>query len=550
MQQPRMKRLTVMGTITLKSPFMIAVFCFALCTLSSWDRTSWGQSPIRLLNFQGDSGFQHDSKDEAISMVEMLARKNGWQFETSFDPADISTTNLAKFDVVVFNNNCGTDKRIFSDDQHDALKAYIRGGGGFVGIHCAGAIWHEGEKFQDWYEKLIGTRLVAHPHVQEATLIVENRCHHCTAHLPEEWTVKDEWHKFSYNPREHVNVLISLDESTYDGDPSLKMGGDHPFTWYQYYDGGRSFFTSLGHTEEVYADANFQRLVEGGIEWAAGRTPAHHLPVSDGLILDLDAERGVETDAQNQVTRWTNQVTDFAAQDFVINDYGVRLERPGSGSPELIKADAADKHDSIAFREDELINFEEDAFDHLLTGSGYTWFAVLKPYATPSADGETEFGMYRLRDVNAFLGNLRNGGNYEGLWACFDDDLTFWCGSRSGVTFGRFDENNPKLSGPKLIPDRFYVLAARMGAGHGSVPIEIFVNSSTPANSLSYPVSVDSNPSKMAIGTERDATNHPGSESFDGEISRVLMFERPLPGKELEAVMNHLITAYGVQTTD
>ena len=89
----------------------------------------------------------------------------------------------------------------------------------------------------------------------------------CTAHLPKEWIVKDEWHRFSVNPRENVNVLISLDENSYQGEQ--KMGGDHPFTWYQYYGKGRSFFTSLGHTEELYADLNYQKLVEEGILWAA-----------------------------------------------------------------------------------------------------------------------------------------------------------------------------------------------------------------------------------------------------------------------------------------
>ncbi|MEM7511573.1 MAG: hypothetical protein AAF388_11620, partial [Bacteroidota bacterium] len=180
---------------------------------------------------------------------------------------------------------------------------------------------------------------------------------------------------------------------------------------------------------------------------------------SNALILDLDADHGVSTQDNERVYSWANQVEDFSAKDFVSNDDGVRRSKPGSGMP-LLKTELAEinGHNAISFREDELVNMEEDAFDYLITGSGYTWFAVIKPYPTQNPEEETEFGLHRLKDVNAFMGNLRNSGNYEGFWGCLDDDLTFWCGSRSGVTFGRFDENNPKLSGPKLEANKFYIL--------------------------------------------------------------------------------------------
>lgn len=189
---------------------------------------------------------------------------------------------------------------------------------------------------------------------------------------------------------------------------------------------------------------------------------------------------------------------------------------------------------------------EDDAFDHLLTGAGYTWFAVVRPEVTADSSRKTEFGQHRLKDVNAFLGNLRNEGNYDGLWGCLDDDLTFWCGSRSGATFGRFDENNPKLSGPKLEANKYYVLAARMGAGWGSVALEIFVNDAKPKNSLMYPASKKTNASRMAIGTERDATNHPGSESFDGSIARVFIYERSLNQTEMQNTLEYLKKQYAI----
>jgi hypothetical protein len=50
----------------------------------------------------------------------------------------------------------------------------------------------------------------------------------------------------------------------------------------------------------------------------------------------------------------------------------------------------------------------------------------------------------------------------------------------------------------------------------------------------------------MAIGQERDATNHPGHESFDGELARFLMWDRPLTDHELEAAFSALKESYGL----
>jgi hypothetical protein len=264
---------------------------------------------------------------------------------------------------------------------------------------------------------------------------------------------------------------------------------------------------------------------------------AHAQLIEDGLILDLDAERAVEVEEGDRVVRWTNQVVRFPAKDFVKQDEG--RAQPGSGRPTLKKVVAAiGGRNALVFRSQELINHDEDAFDHLLTGSGYTWFAVISCYE--QVEG--------LKDVNSFFGNLKNGGNFEGIWGNLTDDNRLWIGSRNGITFGRWDQNNPMVLAPKpLEPNRFYVLAGRMGAGTGEVRIEAFVSDSTPAASAAFPVNQQANSSKFAIGQERDATNHPGQESFDGELARFLVYERPLKDDELRQTMAHLKQAYKIQ---
>jgi hypothetical protein len=255
----------------------------------------------------------------------------------------------------------------------------------------------------------------------------------------------------------------------------------------------------------------------------AAASLAGEIPAA-GLMVDLEASKGVTADARGRVTAWANQVGPEATRAFVAQPKG-RTEAT-SGQPTFV----AGAIPTLSFRQQELVCHDESAFDGLIRGEGCTWVTVLKVY--PQRVG--------LKDVNSFFGNLRNGQKYEGLWGCLDDDNTVWWGARNGLTFGRFDVNNPKLVGPKLQEGRFYVLAGRLGAGTGEVLAEFFVDDLKPCATARFPINPKADASKLALGQERDAIQHPGKESFDGEIARFLLWNRPLTDAELKAVFERL----------
>jgi len=249
---------------------------------------------------------------------------------------------------------------------------------------------------------------------------------------------------------------------------------------------------------------------------------------TDGLILNLDADVGVEVQ-ESQVLSWKSQA-EFKARDF-------KATRE-KGRPEIRKAVAElNGHNAIVFKEQEVLNDDEDAFDGLTTGSGYTWVTVLAAYPQTG----------KLKDVNVFLGNLRNAMLYEGFWAGFDDDGSVWMGTRNGKSFGRWNADNPKVKGPKLDEKRFYLIAGRMSGGSESATLDLFVNAEKPVASATVPVFTKANASKLAIGTERDAKEHPGVESFDGEMARVLIWQRALSDAEMKQVLEGLGKMYGVK---
>jgi cytochrome c len=224
---------------------------------------AWAESASRsfsVLVFSKTTGFRHESIPYAIAAIEALGGDHGFSVESTEDAARFTDAELAQYQVVVFLSTTGD---VLDDRQKAAFEHYIRSGGGFVGIHSAS----DTEYKWAWYGRLVGAYFASHPEIQPAMIGVEDRTHPSTTGLPTIWRRTDEWYNFRSNPRSTVHVLASLDEATYSGG---RMGSDHPIAWCQAIDGGRSWYTAMGHTVESYAEPLFRQHLLGGIESAAG----------------------------------------------------------------------------------------------------------------------------------------------------------------------------------------------------------------------------------------------------------------------------------------
>jgi len=215
---------------------------------------------FRVLVFSHTTGFRHDAIPEGVAAVRTLGLAHGFEVEATEDPTVFTDDYLAGFDAVVFMNTNGT---LFDAPQRAAFERYIQAGGGFAGVHSAAATEYDWA----WYGGLVGAWFDTHPTPQEATVQVLDRVHPATRRLPAEWTRFDEWYNYRLNPRGAVHILMALDERTYEGGT---MGFDHPIAWAQVYEGGRAWYTGLGHTKEAFAEPLFLHHLLGGIEWAAG----------------------------------------------------------------------------------------------------------------------------------------------------------------------------------------------------------------------------------------------------------------------------------------
>lgn len=220
-----------------------------------------------VLVFSRTVGYRHEAIGPGIEALQALGAANGFTVVATEDPALFDDVGLAEFDVVVF---LSTTMDVLDDAQQAAFERYIQSGGGWVGVHAAS----DTEYTWPWYGQLLGNGawFKSHPEIQTASLDVELTTHASTEHLPARFQLQDEWYSFQENPRSAVTVLLTLDESSYSpgADP---MGADHPIAWCHEFDGGRAWYTALGHRQELYQDPLFTQHLLGGIRWAAGVAP-------------------------------------------------------------------------------------------------------------------------------------------------------------------------------------------------------------------------------------------------------------------------------------
>lgn len=217
----------------------------------------------KLLVFTKTAGYHHESIADGVQAIFKLGQENGFVVDTTSDATMFNDDTLKKYAAVVFLSTTDPDDKLMNNYEENAFQRYIEAGGGFAGVHAAtDAGYHWG-----WYQRLVGATFNGHPEQQQdATLHVIDKDNISTKGLPDPWVRKDEWYNFK-NIDSGIHVLLTIDEKTYKGGTN---GDNHPMAWYHDYDGGRAWYTELGHTSESYTEPNFLKHLLGGIKYAMG----------------------------------------------------------------------------------------------------------------------------------------------------------------------------------------------------------------------------------------------------------------------------------------
>ncbi|HYI96946.1 MAG TPA: ThuA domain-containing protein [Bryobacteraceae bacterium] len=237
---------------------------------------TFGVSEDRILiytrNFvTNGKGYVHDNIATSVETIKALGMENGFAADASDDPKVFTIQNLKQYKAIVFSNS--NHEAFENDGQREAFKKFVQSGGGVVGIHIATGT----ERQWPYFWSVMGGRFVRHPKIQKFTVVVKDPRHPATADLPSKFEWADECYLFDkMNP--DVKVLLTADPAQLDDPKKAELpGGElrdgmYPLSWYNTFDGGRQYYTSLGHKKEHYAEPLLRKQITGGILWAMGKT--------------------------------------------------------------------------------------------------------------------------------------------------------------------------------------------------------------------------------------------------------------------------------------
>jgi glucose/arabinose dehydrogenase/cytochrome c551/c552/type 1 glutamine amidotransferase len=242
----------------MKNIAIVVLLIFAL-VLGSCSNKRDGKPKV--LVFSKTMGYKHASIPVGIAAIQKLGIENGFEVDTTKNGELFNEENLKQYSSTIF---LSTTMNVLNAKQEAAFERYIQAGGGYVGVHAA----TDTEYDWGWYNKLVGAQFLSHPAgTPEADFIIKDNNFIATKHFTDAvWHRADEIYNYK-NINPDVNVLMTVDESTYEGGEN---GALHPFAWYHEFDGGRSFYTGAGHTDESYEEEAFLKHLLGGIQYAIG----------------------------------------------------------------------------------------------------------------------------------------------------------------------------------------------------------------------------------------------------------------------------------------
>jgi len=242
--------------------------CFSLAFAILYFAGSMAQNQFEVLLYTKPNPYHDPAIITAVSAFENMADKHQFSFtwtqlENSFDD-DLSQN----YDVIIFFN---TNSRFFNESQKNNLKKFVNNGGGVVAIHGAAVSIGDWE----WFKNLVGRVFRANILIQSGIIEVQNKDFPASYHLPDRWLWTEEWYLYGDALTENQTVLMTLNESSIEAIRSFSdvrmdnIGTNNPLSWYQKFDGGRCFYTALGHQAGAFTDPEFLKHLFGGIYWAA-----------------------------------------------------------------------------------------------------------------------------------------------------------------------------------------------------------------------------------------------------------------------------------------
>jgi len=215
----------------------------------------------------GSNRFPFHRLQMAEQVLASFLPESGITVGVTTDRDDLLLDTLNKYDVLV---DYTTDSTL-TDDQRNGLLEFVKGGNGYVPLHCAADLTSKAPAADSdrvieldardpvpELRDLIGGHFVRHPDQGAFDVNIVYSHHPITASL-DQFSVWDEPYVLEYDS--DLQVLARMDHQEI---------GDMPVAWTKRYGEGRVFYCSLGHTRHALNHGSVQQLITSGVHWAMG----------------------------------------------------------------------------------------------------------------------------------------------------------------------------------------------------------------------------------------------------------------------------------------
>jgi type 1 glutamine amidotransferase len=260
----------------MKSFYNLVLLCFLFLTSATYTcaqparEVNWEKVTVLVYTRNG-KGYVHDNIPHAVKAIQKLGREKGFKVDVTDDPAAFTENNLSKYTFLLFPS---TNNDVFdTDEQRLAFRRYIEAGGGFVGLHSVTGT----ERNWKWFKTMVGGSFLWHASFQPFKVKVIDKDHPSTRGLPAVWERADECY-FAKELYPGIKVLMAHDLSSLNKEEEEKIKSAsapfadyYPAAWYQHFDGGTIWITTLGHDKQSYEDPTFIRHIFQGMHFVASQ---------------------------------------------------------------------------------------------------------------------------------------------------------------------------------------------------------------------------------------------------------------------------------------
>ena len=253
--------------------FSIITCIFLVFSVTAQENVNWKKVKVLVYTKNG-KGYVHDNIPNAVASIQKLGRQYGFRVDTSANASVMTKENLKQYTMLIFPS---TNNDVFDTDaQRLAFRHYMEAGGGFVGIHSVTGT----ERNWKWFKMMMGGTFAWHAKFQKFTVRVIDPEHPSIKGLPKVWEKEDEFY-FAKELYPGTKTIMINDVSTLNTADTtqknliIKHAGTfaelYPSCWTNDFDGGHTWFTTLGHHKNDYLDPTYVQHIFQGIRFIASQ---------------------------------------------------------------------------------------------------------------------------------------------------------------------------------------------------------------------------------------------------------------------------------------